>query len=49
MIPLGKYRRTGKLPEDYRKLCSIQALPTSYLELSGTLLLRGHCYTYPPN
>jgi hypothetical protein len=24
-------------------------LPTSYIELSGTLLPRGHCHTYPPN
>ena len=32
-----------------KKLCSVQALPTSYFELSGTLLPRGHCHTYPPN
>jgi hypothetical protein len=30
-----------------RQLRSVQALPTSYIELSGTLLPRGHCHTYP--
>ena len=34
---------------DNRKLCSVQALPASYIELSRTLLPRGHCHTYPPN
>ena len=44
-----------QIPEDWqahledRELCSIQALPTSYLKLSGTLLPREHCHIYPPN
>jgi hypothetical protein len=52
---LERHDTSRQIPEywqahlDNRKLCSVQALPTSYIELSVTLRPRGHCHTYPPN